>query len=238
MSLYFNPPKEDSKYATVGGIDWENINSIVEFSELRSISDESHYYLYLYATKFTDLVKIGEKDWRFEPQLITLDIAKADVVKSYNAKEKKQVDRAKSDVEKLIGLALADKDPDKAYKGFFSLQSGGHLKITLSGKDTQGKEIPEVVQQQLLSTLFSLEETDTELVPVDDVKVKAKKAWSNGSKGQSEYEKLSDRLKWIADQVKLANPEIEIKTLMDLADQCEANPKIQRLFDWSVSMFH
>ena len=78
MSIFFNPPKEDSRYATVGGIDWENINTVVEFSELRYISDESYYYLYLYATKFTDLVKIGEKDWRFEPQLIILDIAKAD----------------------------------------------------------------------------------------------------------------------------------------------------------------
>ncbi|HEY9658536.1 MAG TPA: hypothetical protein V6C65_08810, partial [Allocoleopsis sp.] len=183
---------------------------------------------------FSDLVKMGEKDWRFEPQLITLQVAKAETVKFYDFKQKKQSERNQSFVEKLVCYALKDCDPGKAYKGFMVLQKAGAIELALAGVDTSGNPMPELVREQLLATAFKLEETDTTLIPVDEVKVKEKKAWSSSSKGQTEKEKMNDRLTFLIEQIRGYKPDLELKGLGDIIEACKADSSVQNLVDWFV----
>jgi hypothetical protein len=219
MAAFYNEGKDGSKFATIAITDWSTVNSSVEFDELRFASDDDFYYLFAQATKFTDVLKVGDKDWKFSPQLVTFSAARKTVQK-WNKAEGKKVDTPQSDVERLVCFLLDKLDAEKAYGGFISLQNTNFIKTAIEGKDAQGKDVPEVVREQILGTLGSLYEVETELIPKDDIKVPAKKAWGNGgSKGQTELEKLGDRLTFIAGQLKASGIEYEVKSVYDLAPE-------------------
>lgn len=215
MTLFYNEPK-DSKFATVAITDWTAVNSNVDFDELRFASNDEFYFVYMHATKFTDVIKIGDKDWKWTPQLVMIEVARKDVEK-WNPKEKKKILTAQSSTEKLVCKMLDDLDSTLCYKGTMVLQESNFNLAILTGKDAQGKDIPEAMIEMLLAPLFNFDLVEeSSLIPVDDVKVKERKAWSGGKAGQTELEKLNDRFTFIKEQLKLNGYQHDITSIGDL----------------------
>lgn len=93
-----------------------------------------------------------------------------------------------------------------------------------------GKEIADAVREQIAASVYGFEETEAKEISDEDVKPKAK--WfKSGSKVQTEYEKLVDRLKFMTDQLKLAGYEGEIKSLIDLDKASESH---RTVIDWCM----
>lgn len=223
MAVLFNPPKEGSKFSSFYVMNWEEINSPIEFSELRFCKDDDYYYIYAFVTKFQDIIKAKEKEWKFSPQLMSFEVARKPV--SRNGKEASQFA-----VEKLVCYALDRLDEAKSYKGNLCLQQAGFIATVVDGVDMQGKSVPDAVREQIAATVYSFEETEAKEISAEDVK--AKKAWfKSAGKVQTEYEKLGDRLKFVADQLKLAGCELEIKSLTDLDKAAESH---RTVIDWCV----
>ena len=223
MAVFQNDPKNGSKYNAIYVMNWEEINSPIEFSEFRFCKDDDYYYCFAYVTKFQDIIKPKEKDWKFAPGLYQFQFARKPV--AHNGKEPQQYL-----VEKLVCYALDKLDEAKTYKGNLCLQHAGFITSITDGKDMSGKEIPDAVREQIASSIYSFEETEAKEISADDVKA-TKSFKSYGAKSQTEYEKLGDRLKFMVDQLKLAGCEIEIKSLADLD---KANELHRTVIDWCV----
>jgi len=223
MALFQNDPKNGSKYNTAYIMNWEEINSPIEFSEFRFCKDEDYYYVFAFITKFQDIIKPKEKDWKFSPALYQLQFARKPV--AHNGKEPAQYA-----VEKLVCYALDKLDETKTYKGNLCLQQAGFITTVVDGVDMQGKPVPDAVREQIAATVYSFEETEAKEISAEDVKA-TRSFKSYGAKAQTEYEKLGDRLKFITDQLKLAGCELEIKSLVDLDKAAESH---RTVIDWCV----
>lgn len=68
MSLYYNEPKGDAKYATIGG-SLDNANTRRDFEEAQILKQVDDYILYGWFTHLTDLINFRNKDWNWSPQL-------------------------------------------------------------------------------------------------------------------------------------------------------------------------
>lgn len=217
MAVFFNAPKDGSKFSSAWIKDWENINSNIEFDALRFTSDDDYYYVYMFAKKFTDLLNLSDKNWKFEPQLMAMQIQRKDVEK-WSSKESKKIPSVQSLPEKLVCRFLDKCDASKTYKGFLALQNNGFVNTALTGIDPSGKPVPEALIEQIFSGFGNLEEAESDLIADDDVKAPVKKSWSGGSKGQSELEKLNDRLSFISAQIKASGYNYEVKCALDICE--------------------
>ena len=215
MAIYFNKPKDGSEYASFSVPDWSTVNSTIEFTELRWCSDEEYYYCYCFATKLTDFVFFDDKNYKFEPQKLAFKIARK-TVKSWNSKTKTSEDRAQSEVEQLICRAFEELEEGKAYKGFLSLAASPFLSTALKGVDSQGKEIPDALREQILSTLYCFAETAIEHIKDEDLKIDSKKKGGYGSKSETEEERLKGRLSFLSGQLAAAGLSYKLESILDL----------------------
>ncbi|HEY9664684.1 MAG TPA: hypothetical protein V6C65_40105, partial [Allocoleopsis sp.] len=207
MSQLYNEPKPPSKYASIFVMNWAEINMMVEVSELRYCKDDDNYYIYAFVETITNVIKAKDKDWKFEPQLMSFTIPRKPTIHKQGEEATHYL------AERLVCYALDQLDESKCYKGFFNLSNAGFVNSIVSGVDMQGKPCPEVIRKELAASMFHFEETEGDKITAEDVKAIVKsKSW--GSKGQTEAERLNDRVAFLVSQLSAAG--YEVKSLKDV----------------------
>lgn len=212
MPFFFSDPAKDSEFATISTKDWTKVNSQAEFSELAVRDDDDNFYLFGYFTKITDILKYADggmvKDWAYSPQKCMIRIPKKDTEKS-----------KLSDIEKALGMILAEVPQDKIFAGSMCALSSPQTQILLTGKDAAGKEVGEQLIEFIKGNYWMVAEVDpatVQHIKLDALKIPARRWGSFGSKGQTEYERLKDREKYLLEQLKAAG--IECSNLLDVAN--------------------
>lgn len=231
MPFWYNAAEGESKFNSLVCSDWNQINSMIQFDELGVKSDDEFHHLFGYASSATDVIKIGERDFKFTPQLLTVKIARKNYQK-YDRTAKKRVDAAQSTIEKLICKLLESYDLSKVYKASVQLQQSNIVQMLVDGVDTMGKPMPDMVFDSMSSSYLSMTEVEQpEHIKPDELQLPSKGNWGGGSKAQSEYERLSDRLKFVSEQIKAAYPALEIASAHDIANALETTPGIASVWD-------
>jgi len=207
MSGWYNAPKDGAKFSSVAFTDMNSVNSEIQFDELRFTSDDEFYHLYFNATKFGDIVKVGDKDWKFTEQLTSIKIARKNYEK-WSSKEGKKVPTEQSRVEKLVCKIFDDLDSTVSYQGFLQLQDGNGIDAILTGT-MNGKDVSAMVPT-LLETYASFTPTDANKITDADVVAPKKSGGSYGAKAQTELEKLNDRLSFIRTQLTVVYPDFQV----------------------------
>lgn len=200
MSFWYNK-KDDEKVANLSCTDWSEVNSKFEFDELGFTSDDTFYLIVANATKFSDCLKMGEKDFSLTEQLIKFKIARKDYTKK-DWKTKQDVNITQSRTEKWLCQTLDALDGTKRYKGFLHLQDGNFIDNFLTGKDSDGKEIPSDTLQWMATSYKSLEEIEEEKITSDLLSMPVTKSYGGYSKGQTEKERLTDKVSFAKEMMK------------------------------------
>ncbi|WP_201800715.1 hypothetical protein, partial [Dulcicalothrix desertica] len=76
MPFWYNTPSEGSEYSNLACTDFAGLNSLIKFDEVAFKSDDDFNYVFGYASDASDLIKVGDRDFKFTPQLITFKLAK------------------------------------------------------------------------------------------------------------------------------------------------------------------
>jgi hypothetical protein len=211
MAGFYNAPKDGEKFSTIAFMDWNQINSTIDFEEFRFCSNDEYYYVFGVCNSVTDVIKSGDKDWRMpKGEKLMLKIARKPV------KRKKDTPEVHYEVEKLMVMQLEKIDPTKAYAGQITLQQNGFVSMIVSGLDPAGKPVPQEQVDAFSSGFFSVTEKEIELIQDADMIIP--KGWSGfgGKAGQTELEKLGDRLTFIRNQIAAAGYDYQIKSVLDL----------------------
>ncbi|MBW4689608.1 MAG: hypothetical protein KME40_32080 [Komarekiella atlantica HA4396-MV6] len=218
------PAKEGNKYAYVGTSNWAEANSQIDFSELGFCDDDSFYYVFAYVTKFNGIAKLRDDSWSFEPQLIQFKVAKKDYEKT--DKEGKQQKVVQSRLEKWL-CKLFDELDEGIYSGSLSLQDCSMVESFVTGLDNSGKPVDPTTLKIMQGTYASLELVEKpEKVLPEDIKTPSGKSYSKGgyAKGQTELEKLNDRVSFICQQVN-NQTSIPVENFAQLVDILEISPE-------------
>ena len=198
MPFWYSVPSEGSEYSNLACTDFAGLNSSIKFEEVAFKSDDDFNYVFGYASDASDLIKVGDRDFKFTPQLITFKLAKKNYQK-YDVKTKSKVDVEQSMIEKLMCQLLDELDFGNVYTGSMLIQTSNIITMLVTGKQLDGSPLPDGVKESMVNTYLSLKEIDEpKHIKVDALKLPEKKLWgSGGAKAQSELEKLTDRLKKI-----------------------------------------
>lgn len=217
MPFWYNTPSEGSEYSNLACTDYAVLNSLIKFEEVAFKFDDDFNYVFGYASDASDLIKVGDRDFKFTPQLITFKLAKKDYQK-YDVKTKSKVDVQQSMIEKLMCQLLGELDFGSVYAGTMQLQTSSIINMLVTGKQLNGDPLPDAVKESMVSSYLSLKEIDEpKHIKVDALKLPEKKQWSGGGvKAQSEHEKLTDRLKFITEQLKIEYPSQNLVSLSDI----------------------
>lgn len=200
--FWYMSPKEGEKFASVGCSDWNDTSSELTFEELGYVHDDDWIHFYAFATKFTDIQDFNNKNWKFEPGFIKFKVAKHDYQKEN--KEKQKVDVKQSELEKWINLQFPATLSGAIFSGFISLKTNPYHKMLLENKDHTGKElVPEMANMLMAGMLtLTLIEEPTKIKPEDIALPQGKGGFKyGGAKGQTELEKLNDRVAFLCDQI-------------------------------------
>jgi len=209
MPIWYNEAKDGNSFNSASVTDWNSVNAVITFDELAVRSDDTFYYLFMYANTFTDLLNVGQKNWEYKPSLIQLKIAKAEKYQKYDSKEKKNVETNQSYCEKLVCIQLQNLEESKFYSGKITLRSGEQVIGLVSGiHPGDGKPIPDDIKNYLLNEYFKFEEITEPLhLKADDLKAPTKKSYS-GSSAQTELAKIQDREKYILSIIRRVFPNL------------------------------
>ncbi|MGB3650866.1 MAG: hypothetical protein WBA41_06600 [Rivularia sp. (in: cyanobacteria)] len=200
MSFWYNK-KDDAKIATLACNDWLESNSKVEFNELGFTSDDTFYLIVADATKFTDVLKMGDKDFKISNEIVQFKVARKNYVKK-DWKTKADVSITQSRVEEFVCSIFDNLNSELRYKGFINLQDGNYLNNLLTGKAVDGQIIPENMLEMMKSTYLLFEEIEESKITNDLLSMPASKGFSSYSKGQTEAEKIKDRVAFVDSQIK------------------------------------
>jgi len=232
MTVWFNEAKDGAKFASVGISDFTQCSSKIAFDELGIAENEEAYQLFLYATKFTDLAKNGDKDFKVtaeKPQLVTFKVKKKDG-EVWSSKEGKKIPSSQSKYEKWLCSKLSNLDASKIYCGHIEVEHT-MCSLLLDGK------LEGVAAEVVQSELFSFKEVaEPKSIKPEDLTIAAKKEWSRGSSGQKEIDKLNDRVQFLIEQVKLIDKDLNPTNLKEVADLYTL-PKVRALVDFCFSLF-
>ncbi len=231
MPFWYNAASEGSEFNSLACTDWNQINSMIQFDELGVKSDDEFHHLFGWATSATDVIKVGEKDFKWTPQLVTIKIARKNYQK-YDRVAKKKVDAEQSTIEKLLCKLLESYDLSKVYKASVQFQHSNIVKMLVDGVDTMGNPMPDMVFDSMSSSYLSMEDVaEPGHIKLDKLQLPSKTNWGGGSKGQTEYERLNDRIKFATEQIKLAYPTLEIASVVDISNALEAVPGMASVWD-------
>ncbi|MFN6484539.1 MULTISPECIES: hypothetical protein [unclassified Nostoc] len=242
--FFYIEPKQNDKYALVGCTDWTNAYSNFEFSELGFCKDDDFYHLFAYATRFTEINKFGDNNWKFEPQLIKMKVARRDYQKEN--KDKVKLDVKQSRLEKWLCFMFDKLEEEQFYSGFLSLKDDLMCETFVTGLGMRGEVIDPGVLAQMMSMSASLSPLLEAPVHIsaEDVQppnYKGKSGGYGGKPAQTEKEKLQDRLTFICEQVNKFSDGIQVENFAQLIDVIEAseNPQgIKEIIGFCTSLMY
>jgi hypothetical protein len=123
--------------------------------------------------------------------------------------EKKQIEQSK--LEMFLCDRISNLNWEKAYSGHIRFRFDGMLAYLLD----PNQKMPDEMRVSEEKAAIDLTELSEITIQPEELKVGGK-SFAGGSKGQSEYEKLSDRVKFILDQMKLMFPNSKLDNINDL----------------------
>jgi hypothetical protein len=219
MSFFHNDPTTEFPYASLNATDWSQVSSRAVFEEFCLIESDDHVHLAGYASDFDGIKKMNareaggglNRDWKFEPSNVAVKFAKK-TYKKWDSVAKKQIDAEPSRTEQYYAKVLSNFEAGKVYSGKFLLKDDAYMDMVIKGVDPFGKPIPQENLDVLNAGFFSIQEVAEPIrIKPDDIKIPQAKQWgSRGSSGQSEYDKLTDRIKFIKEQMAIADPEFKM----------------------------
>lgn len=200
MPLWYNPPKGDSKFATLGG-SLGDARSPIQFAEARIIKDGEVYILFGFAESIGDIQQMGEKSWKFTPQLVQVNLHS----QPYTKKSRKGNDWVSEQVhptliEKFL-VSEFEANPDLflgsvPFKGLINLENNIPLLTSLVyGKGSDGKELPEAARFYLKASFIAVEPTEAQ--QLTEAPVADKKGFAGGMRGQTEAERLAEKMAFL-----------------------------------------
>lgn len=223
MTYWYNEVGKDEKYAVINAGKMDEMNSSIEASEVVVRKDDTFYYLFGQFNKMTDIKKYGNNDWRFEPQLAQIKFAHKNYEK-YDKVKKSNIAIEQHNIEKLASKILSTLDESIVYKAILNIQDSNIVKMLVEEKDATGNPIaPQTYSSLLISYFYFVPVLDEpQYIDIGAIKLPVKNTgngWgSGGSKAQSEYDKLNDRVKFIIEQTKLAYPDSNVSNVMDVTN--------------------
>jgi hypothetical protein len=217
MPAWYNPPTKDSKFATLAVTDWSNMHVRLDFEEFCIKEDDTFYYLFGFANEASDLVFVkAGRDWKFEPQMVTLKIAKKDYER-WDMTEKKSVPASQSKTERFFAKIFSNLDLSKVYTGKFGF-SHMPLMDAYVLEENDGQPMAENVKEITVKTSFPVTVVDEpQKIKINDITIPTKSK-AEYAKGQTEYERLNDRLKFLETQLRLVYPDNEFNSLKDIVN--------------------
>lgn len=234
MAIYYSK-KDGAAVADIRCYNYAEVHARMGFSELRILDSADMYYLVAHAYEFSGLKKAREDGFKFEAnQIVRFGINKKDW-KRVDFKTKKEETIDQSNFEKVFCQLVQGGryNLDTCYQGEIVIDDSLQLLSILKGMNPVTKTVlsPEMIQQQA-ERFFCLVPAEKQEKLTSDVLVlpstDGKGGGSfggGGSKAQSEYDKLSDRFKWIADHLTKKYPALKIETFWDVTSNgIEAQP--------------
>jgi len=233
MTVWFNEAKDGAKFASVGISDYSQCSSKIAFDELGIAENDECFQLFMLATKFTDLAKNGDKDFKIsadKPQLITFKVKKKDC-EVWSSKEGKKVPSTQTRFEKWLCSKLSSLDASKIYCGNFEVE---HTMCSLLLEGKLEDAAAEVVESELLK-FESVDEP--KFIKPEDLSIAAKKEWKSGGSSQKESERIQDRLNFLVQNMKEFSSSVsELKTVADIVAITVENPDSFVVLQLSLSI--
>lgn len=244
--FWYIDPKKDDKYALVGCSDWTEAYSKFEFDELGFTSDDGFYHLFAYATKFTEINKYGERNWKFEPQLIKLKVARKDYQKE--DRDKNKVDVKQSRLEKWVCSLFDSLSNGIVYSGFINLQDDSMCDIFVSGTGLKGEKLDPAVLAQMMSMSASVTPLfePPQHLDIADIKTPSSNGYYNkggyggGKPVQTELERLADKLAFVCEQINKCGVEPPTTSIADILRASKIHPEkelISETLSWLTTLF-
>ncbi|TWH55511.1 hypothetical protein CAL7102_03655 [Dulcicalothrix desertica PCC 7102] len=133
---------------------------------------------------------------------------------------------------------LDELDFGNVYTGTMQLQTSNIINMLVTGKQLNGEPLPDVVKESMVNSYLSLKEIDEpKHIKVDALKLPEKKSWGGGgAKGQTELEKLNDRLFFICTQLSVDYPSRQFKSLSDVLVTVGLEPDAKKMFDLAIEL--
>ena len=210
MSLWYNLPTKDSKFANLACSDWSSINSKFDIAELAIKQDDSFYYLFAQATELTDVKFVkGERNWEFLPQLVQFKVARKDYEK-YSMDEKKQIPVKQSMPEKFYCKCFETLDLEKIYAGKIYFQNIPQIEMAMNGELTEDM-VTVTIQSMCKLSIVEL----PQFLKLNELEIPTS-GFKSYSKTETEEERLNAREAKLLKSLKLMFPELEFNSLADV----------------------
>lgn len=206
-------------------VEWAGINCRAKAKCIKFAENEDFLSIFVYTDNLSDCAIIPfNSDWKFQEGIVAFHLAK----KPYTINQKKgdnweKVEHQPSLVEKFIISEIDKLDKSVAYSGLISFEDNSSIPLLLGIPDDDGKVqvIDENTRKFVVSNIINLSplEANTDaynLVPDNEVVGKVKSTSNFKSSGQSELQKLTDRLNFVRQQIQVEGIDYEITSLLSL----------------------
>jgi hypothetical protein len=219
--------------------DWENINLGLTVVDGRLINHGDYVLLFATCTWGKGFKLKEDYKWTWkegETRHLMLQFwQKPREVTDYKTKEKRT--EQPSDVELFMGWLCSELEGGN-FEGSLSLINSSVLRMCATGIGDKGQALSDDTRDMLASTVAKMtfieteksvwtEELMTALIPKSYTKKTG--AYGSSSKGQTEAERISDRVEWLRKTAaEIAGTEIDIVTIAAIA-QCVGKPGVQPL---------
>lgn len=194
MTVWLNEAKGDSKFAVLTLDD----TAKVVWSEACIRSSENYIQVYGWVDNCSNVTKMGDSKYVFQPQLASFKLTRKDYEIEYNGKKSaKKATPASTYYCELLESKVAD-----GYcKGFIDLSIPDVMVNSLiSGKDPSGKELTPEVSEFMLNNYFAAIAVGVDKlkdVPIPEGNGGKKTFGKGGGYSQSKLDQLRDTLTFI-----------------------------------------
>lgn len=241
-AMLISNPKDGSLFSTISGNLAEYTGKIT-FSEAKFQKIQDGYQIYCHATTATQLEKFGDKNWKWEPLLLTFAIHDKEWQRSTKANGEFQKVATKPQTVEVYLCQLFDsnpalyQDPSKAFKGHFRFEAFG-ANLLITGKDANDEPVPDTLLEWIRKETCTLEEVAPNLIQT--LPAAGKKPWGGGTSTQTMKGQLLDKWDFACTMLMpYVKEDAKPKTFLDMAlllqsiqsDDPEVQKDILFLFD-------
>ena len=217
MAFFLDEPKDGEKFSSIRPIKWTEVSTVLSFDELRVASSDGKHRLFMVLNKD---IKALAKDASGKSSPVEKTTG---VLLQLDSKRKPTTWQGKttevSRMEAFLNSQIDKLDNSKSYKGSIALQDSPMLEMLISGTDATGQPIEPGFAATAWAMIWNLQETEPNLIkPEDCTAPKGGSGSWGGSKGQTELEKLNDRLEFFRIQVAKVDPDYKVDSPFDLTE--------------------
>ncbi len=227
--MFYYSKKEGSAIADMNCYDYSTVSANVLFDEMVVTEVEDAYYLCIHAQQFTGCKKSKDDTWKFEPnQKVRIKINRKEYKKRdfrTKVEETRQPSQFERVVCKLIETGIWN-IKDHCFYGDMQIGENSATASILTGQDVFGNNLPPEQVKRNIDRVFGIQAkpksekkhfTDEELESAAAAGGFVSKGFSGGVKSQTEFEKLSDRFRFLQEHLKAKYPALNVETIYDIS---------------------